>query len=271
MTTDAFKYKRPFSPDADTEEQLHIWDTPDMTAEHPSFSGRTNALNLSRPLPRQEVTGNEDELTVKPLTAGDIEQMRQAAYDEGFAEGKEEGFSKGYSEGREQGHQDGLTQGQAEGRKQGLTEGQQEQEQKLAQLAALLQQLQQPLAGLDKQVEQSLLDLALAMAQAVIGVEVKTNPQVILQTIQEATAVLPLQAEHILIKLHPADLAIVEQYYPADEIARRGWQLQGEPALEQGGCLVESQHSSVDRSLRQRLQSSLDHFLSLHDASNGSD
>lgn len=264
MTTDAFRYKRPFSPDHETEEQLQQWDTPDLTAEFLPEDGRTNALNKPRYISQKTAEPViEDEMAVKPLTASDMEQIRQAAYDEGFAEGKEDGFSKGYAEGREQGQQDGINQGLAEGKKSGLAEGQAETEQKLLVLTQLIDQLQQPLQQLDKQVEQSLLQLALAMAQAVIATEVKTNPDVILQALQQATDVLPMQAGNMVIKLHPDDLAVVEQHYSAEQIAERGWQLRAEPAMAQGGCVVETKQSTVDRTLRQRIESSLEHFLHL--------
>lgn len=263
MTSDAFKYKRPFSPDEATEEQLQHWQTPDLTNEQSRDPHRTNALNKTRPEARPIVTEVADDLVVKPLTADDIEQIRQAAFDEGFAEGKEEGFSTGYNEGREQGQQDGFTQGQAEGKKQGLAEGQDELNSRLTELSALLDQLQQPLAQVNNEVKQQLLQLCLAMAQAVIGVEVKTNSQVILQALQDATAALPLDAKQLLIKLNPADMAVVEQFYSPEQLGERGWQLRAEPAIAQGGCKVETSRSSVDRTLAQRVNSSLEHFLHL--------
>jgi flagellar assembly protein FliH len=261
MSTEAFKHKRPFSPDEETDELIKHWQTPDMTPVHDGI--RTNALNKTQPQAKASKADEDEELTIKPLTADDIEQIRQAAYDEGFGQGKDEGFSKGYAEGREQGQQDGVAQGQAEGKKQGLAEGQTELNDKLVQLSTLLDQLQQPLASIDKQVKQQLLQLSLAMAQAVINVEVKTNPEVILQAISEATSALPLQAGQLLIKLNPADLAIIEHSYTKDELVQRNWQLRAEPLLEQGGCKVESSQSSVDRSLQQRVQSSLEHFIQL--------
>lgn len=262
MSTDAFRYKKPFSPDAEVTEAMEAWETLDLSAETEPEAGQTNALNLRRPSPNtQAVTENVTEPEFKPLTAGDMEQLRQAAYDEGFAEGKEEGFSKGYHEGREQGLLDGTAQGAAEGKKQAFTEAQAEIDSKLLQLSQLLDQLQQPLAGLNKQVEQALSDLALAMAKAVVAVEIKTNPTIILQAVQEATAALPLNAEHMLIKLHPDDLALIREHYSEAELQERHWQLRAEPLVERGGCLVESEKSSVDRSLTQRLQSSLEHFL----------
>lgn len=262
MAMDPFRTKQPFAPTDELLELLKRWPSPELDADKKTQSGKTNALNKTLP-PQKTVARveQEAELEIKPLTADDIEQIRQAAFDEGFAQGKEEGFSKGYEEGREQGTADGLAHGQAEGKKLGLEQATDEIEQKKQELAKLLDQLQQPLLQVDQQVEQQLLQLCLAMAEAVIAVECKTNPQVILKTLSDATAVLPLQTEHILIKLHPDDITVIEQYFSAEQMAERHWQLRSDPAVERGGCLLETPLSSMDRSMKHRLQSSLEHFL----------
>ncbi|MDZ7869411.1 MAG: flagellar assembly protein FliH [Rheinheimera sp.] len=202
-----------------------------------------------------------EEEEIKPLTADDIEQIRQAAFDEGLSQGKEEGFSQGYNEGREQGYQDGQQQGHAEGRKNGLAEGEELIRAQLAQLQQLIEQMQQPLSQIDQRVEQSLLDLTLALAQAVVAVEVKTNPAVILQTLRQAIDALPLKASHIQIRLHPEDLAVIQQHYSAEDLAERQWQLRAEPALQHGDIRIDAGDSSVERVLKHRLQQSLEHFL----------
>lgn len=260
---DNFKYRRPFSPDEAVEQQMQQWHTPDLTAARPAGSTRTNVFNKTAPEARSRQAEIEQELVIKPLTADDIEQIRQAGYDEGFAEGKEEGFSKGYAEGREQGLDAGTQQGLAEGKKAGLAAGEAELTAQLQQLALMFDQLQQPLAQLNDNVKQQVLQLSLAMAQAVIAVEVKTNTDVILQAISDATTALPLQSKQMLIKLNPADISRVEQFYSPDELTQRNWQLRAEPAIAQGGCVVESTMSSVDRTLQQRVQSSLDHFIQM--------
>lgn len=267
MSKSAYSRNRPYSPDPDASEQVKHWHTPDLTADAHSQDTRTNALNIHLPEARAAMADEaEEELVVKPLTAQDIEQMRQAAHDEGILQGKEEGFAKGYSEGREQGQQDGFKQGLAEGKKQGLADGATELDTLRAELSVLLDQLQQPLAKIDRRVEQELVQLSLAMAKAVINVEVTINPKVILQALQEAVSALPLQSSNLVIKLNPADVASVKRHYNDTELAERGWQLRPEPLVEQGGCLVESSSSSVDRSLNQRIQSSLEHFLQLAEA-----
>lgn len=262
MSQDRFRYKRPFSPDADTLEQLKEWPTPDLTADMRKYE-RTNALNKTLPekgaveAPVEE----EDDLVVKPLTAEDMEQLRQQAYEAGFSEGKEDGFAKGYEEGRQQGQEDGTKQGLAEGKKLGLEQSQELIEQQLSALETMLDRLQQPLKQIDDQVEQQLISLALAMAKAVIHTEIQTNEQVILQALQQATEALPLQKEHIRIKLHPDDLAIIEQHFTPEQIEQRSWLLLAEPAISRGGCKLETELSAVDRSVEQRVESSLAHFI----------
>lgn len=258
-----FNSGRPFSPDHETEQLVQQWFTPDLTAEQAAKEPLTNALNMSNTTKKPVEMTEQAEQSIKPLTAADIEEMRQAAYDEGLAEGKEDGFSKGYAEGREQGYQDGMVQGQAEGKKVGLADAELELTEQRKQLTALLNQLQQPLLAVNEQVKQQLLALSLAMAKAVIGVEAKTNTAVILQAISDATSALPLQSKNVVIKLNPKDLIKVETFYSADDIAQQGWQLTAAPNVTQGGCLVQSTLSSVDRSLEQRVENSLSHFIEL--------
>lgn len=276
MSTNAFQQKRPFKPDEGVMDILKDWPLPadentsDMKesnhaetpqVQSPASQYKTNALYKIKAEPGQPKPKVAEELSVKPLTAEDIEEIRQAAYDDGLTQGKEEGFSQGYAEGREQGYQDGLQQGLAEGKKQGLQEGEGLIREQLAQLQGLIEQLQDPLQKVDAEVEQALLKLSLAMAEAVIGVEVKTNPQPILHSLREAVESLPYQADKLIIKLHPDDLAVVRSHYSEQDLTERQWQLRAEPAFERGDCRVESTESTVDRSLKLRLQSSLEHFL----------
>lgn len=281
MSTNLFQQNRPFKPDEGVMDILKEWQLPEQqdgqtdatvqqtaasapvkpAVQSPATQFKTNAFYKIKPEPGRPQHKAPEELTVKPLTAEDIDEIRQAAYEDGAAQGREEGFSQGYAQGREQGYQDGLQQGQAEGKKQGLQEGEGLIREQLAQLQNLIEQLQKPLEKVDAQVEQALLTLSLAMAEAVIGVEVKTNPQLILQSLRQAVESLPYQAEKLTIKLHPDDLAVVRSHYTEQDLTERQWQLRAEPAFNPGDCRVESAESTVDRSLKLRLQSSLEHFL----------
>lgn len=263
MSPNQIRYKRPFSPNADTLDQLKEWQTPDLTTDMRHHE-KTNALNKTLPVKGVVEAPDDDEdddLVVKHLTAEAMEQLRQQAYDAGFSEGKDDGFAKGYEEGRQQGLEDGTTQGVAEGKKLGLEEGQHVIQQQLAALETLLDQLQLPLSQIDKDVEQALLVLTVAMTKAVIQTEVVTNEQIILQALQHATEALPLQKEHIRIKLHPEDLAIIEQHFTQEQIEQHHWLLLAEPAISRGGCKLVTETSAVDRTVEQRVATSLAHFI----------
>lgn len=281
MSTNLFQQNRPFKPDEGVMDILKEWQLPEQqdsqtdagqqptssqstikpAVQSPATQYKTNAFYKTKPEPGRPKAKPAEEVQIKPLTAEDIEEIRSAAYEDGAAQGKEEGFSQGYAEGREQGYQDGQQQGQAEGKKQGLQEGEGLIREQLAQLQTLIEQLQKPLQKVDSEVEQALLTLSLAMAEAVIGVEVKTNPQLILHSLRQAVESLPYQAEKLTIKLHPDDVAVVRSHYSEQDLLERQWQLRAEPSYNRGDCRVESTESSVDRSLKLRLQSSLEHFL----------
>ncbi len=260
MSLNSFIKNRPFEPDAEVLALLKDWPSPDFQQGVVKDRTKTNALYQSEPERRPVIAKAEVEV-IKPLTADDIEQIRQAAYEDGLVQGQEEGFGQGYGEGREQGYQDGMQQGLAEGKKQGYSEGETLLQEQVAQLQALVAQLQAPLLKVDSEVEQSLLDLAVAMAEAVVQVEVKTNPTAILQTLRQAIDALPHQAKNIRIQLHPADFAIVTSHFSPEIIAERGWQLQQEPVLNQGDCRIDAGDSSVERTLKTRIAKTLEHFL----------
>jgi len=60
-------------------------------------------------LPLLDAGGNEvareEERNVKPLTAADIAEIRQAAHADGLEEGRKEGFDAGHQEGLKTGHE----------------------------------------------------------------------------------------------------------------------------------------------------------------------
>ena len=95
-----------------SEEQADVWPVPNV--EKAVDEGQKNALGLSKTW-RYEPPESDEEEEVVPLTAEDIEAIRQAAYEEGFSQGKEEGFAKGYEEGKVAGHNEGLQAGKDEG------------------------------------------------------------------------------------------------------------------------------------------------------------
>lgn len=248
-----------------SEEDKHLlkdWVAPNVSDQMSDLSGKTNVVG--RPLEwyeQQAELEEEIEEELAPLTAEEIEAVRLAAYEEGLAQGKEAGFEAGYQEGREQGYQDGLTQGNAEGKKQGIEEGQIEIAAKAQVWSSLAEQLSEPLRELDEHVEKQLVNIAAQLAEAVIGVELEMRPEIILHTLKESVAALPIAEAGCNIQLNPSDAALIKEVYGDEELVDRGWQIIEEPTVEPGGCIVESRTSAIDQTLKERIKFTLTRFL----------
>ncbi|WP_241148781.1 FliH/SctL family protein [Photobacterium sanguinicancri] len=124
----------------------------------------------------------------------------------------------------------------------------------------LAEQLATPLQQLDGEVENQMVAMVTSLAKELIRVEVQTNPQVILQTVREVIAELPMAGRTITLQLHPDDLAIVRDAYNEDDLADRQWKLQAEPAMNRGDLHVQSGDSNVDFFMDDRIRQLLEQF-----------
>lgn len=251
------------NPEAITSEQIDTidtWSVPNVETTSAIDEGKTNAFGKSRSW-RYEPPEESEVAEIAPLTAEEIEEIRKAAFDEGFNQGKEEGFAKGFDEGKISGHQEGLTSGHEEGVTQGLAEGKDTSEQQIAAMQTLLEQLHQPLLNVEKNVEAQLLQLVVQLTQAVTKHEAKTNPDILLSAIAEGIKALPGQEAETQILLNPQDIKLVEQQFGAEHIQQQGWRLLAAPQLSPGSCQIENSTSNIDLSVKSRLSEVLDSFL----------
>lgn len=255
----------PQSLTSEEVDNLDTWSLPDVKATSDEDDGKTNAFGKPRSW-RYEPPEETEIAEPVPLTAEEIEEIRQAAFDEGFNHGKEEGFAKGFDEGKVAGHQEGLTTGHEEGVNSGLAEGKETSEQQIAAMQSLIEQLHQPLANVEKNVEAQLLQLVVQLTEAVTKHEAKTNPDILLSAISEGIKALPAQESHTQILLNPQDIRLVEQQFGAGHIQEQGWQLLAAPQLPVGSCQIENSTSNIDLNIKSRLNEVLESFLqeSLH-------
>ncbi|WP_432468024.1 flagellar assembly protein FliH [Agarivorans sp. Z349TD_8] len=239
-----------------------VWPLPNFSdAEHRQHGQSSNAYGVKPSWVDQPEPEVEPEIQFEPMTIEELEALRQSAYDEGFAEGKLAGHEAGLLSGHEEGLAKGLEAGQQQGLSQGLTEGQQQIDELSAHWAGLVGQLHQPKAQIDAEVEQQIVDLAMKLAAEIVQVELQTNPEIIVKTVKQAVAALPLQQQSIQIHLHPLDLAIVEQVFPPETQQKKGWQLLTDGSLTQGDCLIENDLSSVTVEMSEVIQQSLRSFI----------
>lgn len=245
----------------DEDTQVEDWYLPEFeeTVEQPD----TNVLGMgadwyeSRAIKEEEI----EEIEPIPLTADELEAIRQAAYEEGYNEGK----AQGYQDGLEAGKTDGLAEGIESGKLQGLTEGLEQGQSMIAEKAkaweALQEQMHSPLSAVNEEVERELIRVATGLAEELIKTEVTFNHDIILQTLKLAIEALPVSEQQITITLNPADLAVISEYYPAAECEKRRWTFISEPMTKQGDLMINNELSSVELAMEQRIKQLMRAFL----------
>lgn len=249
----------------DSEDELAVWDLPNVTKTVVEDDTKTNALGFKSNWRYEPPEETEIEEPV-PLTAEEIEEIRKAAFEEGFNQGKEEGFAAGFEEGKSAGHQEGLTSGHEEGKQQGLDEGKALVDEQATQFDLLTKQLHQPLEFVEKNIEEQILQLVVKLTEAVTLHEALTNPDILTSAISAGMEALPSQEVNTQILLNPQDIKLVEAQFGADHIQQQGWRLLAAPQFERGSCQIENSLSNIDLRVKSRLKEVLDSFLqdSLH-------
>ncbi len=215
-------------------------------------------------LPLLDERGNQviHEQEVKPLTASDLEEIRQAAREDGFQEGREAGHQEGFEQGRAEGHKEGYSAGEVEGRdhgsQQAAEETRKEMESRIDRLEHLMGELVLPIQRHEEELESVLVNLTTVLARAVVYRELSMDSSQIRQVVRKALAALPSTADNVRIHIHPDDLE------PVREVAER---LEVSPSVIEddtvlpGGCRVESRHSLVDYTVEKRFQRAVQGML----------
>jgi len=250
---------------AEQQETSDVWSLPNVQKkEKPQDSGKTNALGkksgwVYEP-PEEEI------VEPIPLTAEEIDEIRQAASEEGFNQGKEEGFAKGFDEGKAKGLEEGKIKGIEAGKEEGLAQGKETVDKLSERWQQLIEQLHLPLASVEKNVEEQLLNLVVQLTEAVVLQEAKTNPDILMAAISSGIKSLPSSEVQTQIYLHPDDIKQVEQQFGTEHIEQHGWRLLPAPQLSQGSCQIENATSNIDLQMKSRLKQVLEPFLqdSLH-------
>ncbi|HDZ39149.1 MAG TPA: flagellar assembly protein FliH [Marinobacter sp.] len=227
-------------------------------------------------LPLLDASGNEvareEERDVKPLTASDLAEIRQAAREDGVNEGREKGLREGRAEGYEQGHKEGFETGHAEGKALGQSAGYDETRAEvtasLDRLEPLLGELLLPIRQHQDELETSLLNLTTVLARAVVYRELTLDSSHIRQVVRRAVEALPSTADNVRIHVHPDDYSAVREVAERFEAAAS---VVEDDSMLPGGCKVETRNSLVDFTVEKRFQRAVQSMLEQQtdDAGNG--
>lgn len=146
--------------------------------------------------------------------------------------------------------------GREDGRREAQAEAQRTLDQAVRRLGAVADELEAARAGFLSELEDNLHVLALAVGRQLLQRDVAADPTVVRDLVKKALATLPVGAQAV-IHLQPDDYAALEQHLglpPKDpRLGELHWV--SDPAIEQGGCLVEApnwvQDALVETGLRE--------------------
>jgi len=150
-----------------------------------------------------------------------------------------------------QARQQGFEAGKREGLEAARLEARRMLEEASAVLAEARREKARRLAGLEADV----VRLAVAVARSIIGETVEARPETVLHSLRAAIARLT-EEEELVVRVNPRDAGLAEAErgrWLAGARAQAKVEIIRDPAVEPGGCVVESQHGVLDASLSERM------------------
>jgi flagellar assembly protein FliH len=155
----------------------------------------------------------------------------------------DEGYTAGFAQGEAQATQEGERRLDDFVQNQGVEAAQH--------LAALVIGLDARLKQAEQDIAQQVLALACDLARQVVRRELATDPQALLPVVREALGMLVMDGKPAAVKLHAADLALLQAPLRA-EFAAPSVHFMADAAIARGDCLVESGGTVIDGSLSRR-------------------
>lgn len=163
----------------------------------------------------------------------ELEAMREAARQEGFAQGLEEGRAQGHAEGRAQGYAEGAEAGQREAAAE------------LEQMRLVAASFGDAIAQADETIARDVLELALRLARGMVRTGFDVRPELILSVVRDAIDQLPVLQQPAVLALNPLDAELV-RHGMAEELAKGGWRIVENASIGRGGCKVETATNQID-------------------------
>lgn len=170
-------------------------------------------------------------------TAEELEAIRAAAREEGYAEGLEAGQAEGHAAG----YEEGLSLGRAEAAEE------------LEHLRQLATTFGDAVTQADEAISNDVLELALHLARGMVRTAFDVKPDLILPIVREAIDYLPNLQQPALLMLHPEDALIVRSGI-GHELDKTGWRIVEDDTMARGGCRVDTASNQIDAQIGARWQ-----------------
>lgn len=158
---------------------------------------------------------------------------------------------------RDDAQREGYADGLAQGRSEGMAQGQSEMRRLTAQIEGILDNFSRPLARLENEVVASLGELAVRIAGGLVGRAYQAEPDLLAELVDEAVVAVGGAAREVEVRLHPDDIAALTPLLSLGDATR----LVADPALARGDLRVHAESVRIDGSLDARLRGALDVVL----------
>lgn len=162
---------------------------------------------------------------------------------------REAARQQGYAEGKQQGHDEGKTAGYTAGLEQGRNDAAKE----ISCLQQLAENFRSELTQANEVIAQDMLTLALDLAKAMLKTALQVRPELVLPIVSEAVRYLPTLQQPAILYLHPMDAQIVQRAMEA-ELSKSGWRIAQDGQVERGGCRIETGSNQIDATTPVRWQ-----------------
>lgn len=225
----------------------------------PQGSQSRPASAYSRFIPREELAefeswtpgslnGNEPRANPASQARAAAQAQRQAAAEAAAPKAPTEAeWLERVQQARQGGYHDGYRDGL-----EALEAAKRQYAQQVSQqVAQLVGAIDAQIQSLEQRMAQAVVDTAVALARQVVRSEVSTRPELITEVAQQAIGAMVLSAQHLQLRLHPQDVALVEAG-AGEALRSRHVQLQPDSSIEPGGCVLMSEVGQVDARIEQR-------------------
>lgn len=213
---------------------------------------------------------DESTLVYEPLTAAQMEEIRLAAYDEGYVEGLEEGHQKGFEKGEIEGHDigntAGLEQGYKEGYEKGFSQSIEDATAKLTDVETLLNQLSQelknPIKACKDQVETILYQTVASMVHSITQSQLtQVSESLLTSQVNFLSRELEELEQPLRIRLHSDSAELMETFSVFERVTIK---IEKDDSLLPGGFILDSKGAFVDASIEHKIELILADLVKLH-------
>lgn len=242
--------------------QCQNWSLPDVSSEKLIPSAEKEARDRKKQLEEsaqehvEPVNTEAGELieesieAVQPLTVEQLQEITENAEKEGYQAGYDKGLKAGKQEGKTVGEKAALLETKAHVAKQ------------CENLQHIVDALMIPIQTEQRELQGIMLDMVCQLAKAVVKRELLIDSSQITSLIDVALRSVPTGVDKFTLIVNRQDLALIQQHLKeSPQTIDKHFTFHVDDNLLPGGCRLESQQTTVDCTVEQRLQEIIDGFL----------